>query len=360
MVNFDKFGPEKILEVYDNKIRMHGFLVIDNTSLGIGKGGIRMTSNVTVEEIASLARTMTWKNALVELPFGGAKAGIILDKNHSLKQKEELIRSFANAIKEYVPNIYIAGPDMNTTEHEMEIFSKTLKNKNACTGKPEKLNGLPHELGSTGFGVCHATLVALKHLNKNPSHMTFAVEGFGNVGFFASKFLIENGLKLVAVSDSKGVLYEKDGINFEKLKKIKEKTGSVVNYGNKTNKKIFEVDGDILITAAIPNLIKKEDVNKVRNKIIVEGSNIPMTPEVEELLYKKKILVIPDFVANAGGVISSYVEYIGGNKEKMFKLVREKITKNTELILNESLKRKTKLRDVALEIAKKRIEHESK
>ena len=357
LIEFDEFGPEKVIEVYNPKNSMHGYLVIDSTALGISKGGIRMTSNVSVEEVASLARTMTWKNAMADLPFGGAKAGIIADdKQISKGKKDELIKAFAESIKDLCPSRYIAGPDINTAEHEMEVFSKVL-GKKSCTGKPEKSGGIPHELGSTGFGVSKSVLVALKFLKKDPKKMTFSVEGFGNVGMFVCKFLTEAGMKLVAVSDSRGCLYVKEGINFDKLNSVKNKTGSVVNYqGNrKTCEQIIKTDVDVLVTAAVPDVIKVGDVGDVKARLIVEGSNIPMKDEVEEMFHKKNVMVIPDFVANAGGVISSYVEHINGSKQKMFKMVEEKITKNTLLVLKQSGKLKIKPRDVALEIAKARV-----
>ena len=358
MPEFDEFGPEKVLEVFNPKVGMHGFLVIDNSALGPGKGGIRMTPTLDKEEVFKLARTMTWKNALADLPFGGAKSGIIADDRLiSKEKKDEILKAFAESLKEYCPSKYIAAPDINTTEHEMEVFSKALGSKKACTGKPEKLGGIHHELGSTGFGLCKSTLVALKYLKKDPKKTTFAVEGFGNVGSFAAKFLTDAGLKLLAVSDSRGCLHVHEGINFDKLLKVKEKTGSVINYpGNKhACEQIIASNVDVLVTAAIPDLIKIGDVDKVKAKLIVQGSNIPMKEEVEEMFFKKNVLVIPDFVANAGGVISSYVEYIGGTKQKMFKLVDEKVKKNTELVLRNSYKMKIKPRDAALLIAKERV-----
>jgi len=363
MINFDEFGPEKVLETYNPKVGMQGYLVIDSTALGPGKGGIRVTSTVNKEEVFRLARTMTWKTAIADLPFGGAKSGITLDvKSVSQEKKDEIIKAFAESIKEYCPKLYVAAPDINTAEHEMEVFSKTLKNKKVCTGKPEKLGGIPHELGGAGFGVSKAVLTSLKFLKKDPRKITFSVEGFGNVGSFACKFLTEAGMKLISVSDSQGCLYNKEGIDLDKLEEIKNKKGSVIYYPGikKKSEEIIEISSDVLITAAVPDLIKISDVNNVKAKIIVEGSNIPMSNEVEEMFHKKNILVIPDFVANAGGVISSYVEYINGTKKKMFKMVEEKITKNTELVLKESFKRKIKLRDVALEIAKQRVREKCK
>ena len=358
MVEFDAYGPEKIIEVYNPKVGMRGYVILDNLALGPAKGGIRMTPTVSMDEVAKLARTMTWKNALADLPFGGGKSGIIANpKEFSIEKKREIMEAFSKALKIICPDFYVAAPDINTGEQEMEWFAKANGSKKACTGKPKKMGGIPHELGSTGFGVAHATFIALKHMKKNIKNITFAVEGFGNVGTFAAKFLTEAGAKLVAVSDSKGCIYLERGIDYNKLMKIKEESGSVTNYpgtvGSCNN--IISSQADILITAAIPDLIKPGDLDKVRAKLIVEGSNIPMTEQVEEILHKKGILVVPDFVANAGGVISSYVEYIGGSEKRMFKLVEKKVRKNTSLVLNLARKRKTYPRAAALEIAQKRV-----
>jgi len=358
MVEYDAFGPEKIIEVYNPRVGMKGFIVIDNTSLGPGKGGIRMTPTVSLDEVVKLARTMTWKCSLAGLPFGGAKSGIIADpKEISKEKKKEIVEAFSKAVKIFVPDLYVAAPDINTAEEEMEWFAKANGNKKSCTGKPKKMGGLPHELGSTGFGIAQAAFIALKHMKKNIKGATFAVEGFGNVGTFVAKFLTEAGAKFVAVSDSKGSIYIKEGIDYEKLMKVKEKTGSVINYDGKKSScgNIIHAHVDVLITAAIPDVIKVGDVDSIKAKLIVEGSNIPMTEQVEMLLHKKGILVVPDFVANAGGVISSYVEYIGGNEKKMFKMVEEKIKKNTEIVLNLAKKNKTYPRKAAMEIAQKRV-----
>jgi len=364
MVNFDEFGPEKIIEVYDPKVGMRGFVVIDNTKRGPGKGGIRMTPTVSIEEVSRLARAMTWKCALADLPFGGAKSGIIADSHtFNLKKKKEIVESFSRALKIVVPKLYVSAPDMNIAEQEMEWFSKANGSKKACTGKPKKMGGIPHEVGSTGFGVYHSALIAMKHLGLDPKKMRVAIEGFGNVGWFVAKFLSEKGCKLVAVSDSKGVVYKKDGLNFETLAKVKKEQRTVIKYPKAivlSNKKIISVKCDVLVTAAIPDLISKKDVKKIKATLIVEGSNIPMDLETEQKLHKKGVLVIPDFVANAGGVISSYVEYIGGKPEQMFKMVEEKITKNTKAVLNLAKKNKICPRVAAMELAQKRVKRKMK
>lgn len=370
----DEWGPELIMEVYDPKTNLHGILCVDNRNLGPGKGGIRMTPTVDVTEVFRLARTMTWKCALAELPFGGAKSGIIAspDDIKNKKRKKELIQAFSKALKPVVPKLYIAAPDVNTGEEEMKWFFEANGDWRACTGKPanvcmkdgkSKKCGIPHEYGSTGFGVAHATVVAVNHIGKNIKGTTIAIEGFGNVGTFAAKYLSGFGAKIVAISDSKGVIYNENGLDIKKLLKVKQKTGSVINYNPEKvlpNKEIFELPVDVVIPGALPDVITKKNVNEIKAKIIVEAANIPTTPETEEILHKKGILVVPDFVANAGGVISSYAEYKGYNPKKMFELVEEKIKRNVKIVLDRSEKDNVKPRDAALKIAQERVRKTTK
>ena len=289
---FDEFGPEKIIEVYNPKVGMRGILVIDSLALGPGKGGIRMTPTVSKEEVFRLARTMTWKNSLAGLPFGGAKSGIIADsREFNLKKKKEIIEAFAEALKVVSPSQYVAAPDINTGEKEMEWYYKKNGSRKSVTGKPKKFGGLPHELGSTGFGVYHATLVASKFAGLDISKSSVAIEGFGNVGWFVAKYL-SNVTKIVAISDSKGVIYNKNGLNFKKLAEVKKKQGTVTAYKDgevAPDNEILDVKADILVTAAVPDLIKEGDVNRLKFKMIIEGSNIAMTTEVETLVYKNGI-----------------------------------------------------------------------
>ena len=359
MIEYDEFGPEKILQVYDPLTKMRGVVVIDNTALGPGKGGIRMVPDITTEEVARLARAMTWKCSLAGLPFGGAKSGIMADpKKMSQEEKKQIVKAFSKALKPLVPNQYIAAPDMNMAEEEMRWFAEENGDPKACTGKPADISGIPHELGSTGFGVFHATKIAVEHLGLDLNHISVAIEGFGNVGMFTAKFLAEHGAKIVAVSDSKGCIYNEDGLNIEKLIKIKKETQAVKNYKPGKvleNEKLFGLEVDVLIPGARPDVITSENFHKVKAKIIVEAANIPMKPEIEEQFHKKNVLVVPDFVANAGGVISSYVEYIGVTPDDMFKMVEEKIKKNTKLVLERAEKDEISPRTAAVEIAKEKV-----
>lgn len=367
----DKFGPEYVIEVYDSKIGMEGFLVIDNTTLGLGKGGIRMTPNVTKEEVFRLARVMTWKNALAGIPFGGAKAGIIWTGG-SDELKQEFIKSFARAIKPFVPKKYIPGPDVNTTEKEMRSFAEELGVWKSSTGKPadyclensktgKKMCGLPHELGSTGFGVAHSTIIATEVAKFDIKNMKVAIEGFGNVGEFAFKHLQEMGAKIVAVSGSRGGVYDENGLDLNILMNLKSQKKPVTEYpkGKKINQgEILELPVDILITASVTDVINENNKDKIKAKIIVEGSNIPMKENIEDELFNKGIIIVPDFVANAGGVISSYAEYRGYNPDKMFKLVKNKIRACTKTIMEKSLSENKNPRKIAMEIAMEKIEKE--
>jgi len=325
-----------------------------------------MLPTITTEEIFRLARTMTWTCALSELPFGGAKSGISTNpKQISKEKKMEIIRAFSRAVKSVCPKLYVAAPDINTGEEEMAVFAKENGSMKACTGKPAHMCvkpgvkcGIPHEYGSTGFGVVQASFTAANYVNLDIEGATAAIKGFGNVGSFATKYLIQMGVKVVAVSDSKGCVHNPEGLEYEQIATVKKETRSVINYrlGRVLeNKEIFELPVDILIPAALPDVIRKDNVNSVKAKMVVEAANIPVSPEIEETLRRRGILVIPDIIANAGGVISSYAEYTGYNPKQMLKLVQRKIRRNTRAVLEYAEKKNIGLRDAALIIAKERI-----
>ena len=362
----DKWGPEKILQVYNETSGLRGILVIDNTALGPGKGGIRMTPTVSVEEVWRLARTMTWKCALAGLPFGGAKSGIIADpKKLSRPEKSALIRDFAQALKPLSPSQYIAAPDINTGEEEMAVYALANGSLDSCTGKPSTMCiapgercGIPHEYGSTGFGVFQAIRVAVEFLEMDLRNLTVAIDGFGNVGSFLASYLSKAGAKIVAVSDSRGCIYDPQGIDYEKLAKTKSEQGSVVRYGEgevMESPRLYGLDADVLVPASIPDVITEQNVDRIRAKLIVEAANIPASYEMEARLAERGVLVVPDIIANAGGVISSYSEYIGENVQEMFQRVEERIAENVRHLLADSKQRKLLPRDSGLRIAQERV-----
>jgi glutamate dehydrogenase (NAD(P)+) len=360
----DEWGPEKILQVYDPDTSMKGVLVIDNTSPGPGKGGIRFADSVTPIEVFRLARTMTWKCAAAGLPFGGAKSGIIADPNKV--DRVAWMKSFAKMIKPYCPNQYIAATDIGTTELDMAIFAHEIGDMRACTGKPAELGGIPHELGTTGYGVTTALETAIEVLEESHTlHITkkqakVCVQGFGNVGSFTARFLDSAGIKVVAISDVSGFIYNKDGLNIPRLMtdmkgkaRLSELKGSSYDINDRDG--IFEVDSDIFIPAAVGDVITDRTASKLlknRVKIIVEAANLPTSPSASEYLHKNNVWIIPDFIANAGGVIGSFVEYQGRTEKEAFELIRYKIVKAVRTVLAESIMREENPRTLATEMSK--------
>ncbi len=364
----DQWGPEYIVKAYDPQTRMEGILVIDNTILGPGKGGIRMTPDITEEEIFRLARAMTMKNALAGISFGGAKSGIRYNPEGA-DDKKKLVQSFAKAIKMFSPEKYIAGPDVNTGSREMKWFAQAEGSWKSATGKPsrvciripgerKKRCGIPHELGSTGYGVVQAVITTLRMLEIDIKSASVAIDGFGNVGSFVFKYLKNEGAHIVAVSDIRGTVYDKKGLDGEELMKTKKLGMPVIFYSGGVKLKrnaIFRLPVDVLIPASVTDVINERNKNSVKAKVIIEAANIPMREKIEEELFNRGIFVAPDIVVNAGGVISSYAEYSGLDPEKMFGLVKRKITGNVKKIIKESLRRNCNPREVALEMAVERL-----
>ncbi len=355
-ITFDEWGPERVLVVSEPHLGLQGAVVIDNTARGPGKGGIRFLPDLTLNEIARLARAMTWKNALADLPFGGAKAGIRADPR--AVNKDEFMRAFARLLKPLIPELYIGGPDMNTNEFDMAAFADAAGTPDAATGKPASIGGLPHELGSTGFGVAQSAIVAMRHAGLDEKTASVAIEGFGNVGTFTAKDLAQSGAKIVAVSDSKGAVYDANGLDYEKLLAAKEKTGTVTSYESAKRlpgKDLFALPVDVLIPGARPDVITDANKGGVKARVIVEAANIPISERIEEELGARGVLVVPDFLANAGGVISSYAETRHFTSDQMFDLVREKIVRNTKLVLERAESEKISPRQAALRIAQERV-----
>jgi len=348
----DEIGPEKVLYVYDPKTKLKGILVVDNTARGPGIGGVRMAPDVSTQEVFRLARAMTFKNAAADIPHGGGKGGIIADPK--TKKKYELVRSFAKGIEPITD--YIPGPDMGTDERCMAIVHEEI---GRAIGLPRELGGIPlDELGSTGYGVAISTEVACEYAFLDLSKASVAVEGFGAVGKATVEFLIEKGAKIVAVSDSKGAIYKPDGLNYEELLETKQTTGTVKSYtGGQIieNEELFRLPVDILIPGARPDVISEENARDIKAALVVEAANIPATREAERILHDRGILVVPDFIANAGGVITAAVEYKGGTEKEVFSVIKEKIVKNTRQILDMATDQKVLPRVAAENIAMERV-----
>ena len=320
--------PQLILEVnipvkMDNgKIKIFkGFRSQHNNIRGPTKGGIRFHPKVSKKEVIALSMLMTWKCAAVNIPYGGAKGGVIVDpKKLSEKELEQLSRKYIKAIKPIIgPNKDIPAPDLYTNPKIMgwmvDEFSKLegINSPAAITGKPLELGGSHGREFSTAQGGVYILTEAVKKLKLKPKDTTIAIQGYGNAGYFAAKFLHEQKYKIIAISDSQGAIYSEEGIDPQRLFDYKKKKGSVRDFPFSkkiTNSKLLELNADILIPAALENQITKKNAHKIKSKIILELANGPTTIEADRILFRNNVLVIPDILANAGGVTVSYFEWM--------------------------------------------------
>lgn len=349
---YDDLGPVKILHVYDPSSGLRGIVVVDNVACGPSIGGVRMATDVSTQEVFRLARAMTMKNAAAGLAHGGGKAGIMADSR--TPDKARLIRAFARAIRNLVE--YIPGPDMGTDETCMGWMHDEI---GRAVGLPRVLGGIPlDEIGATGFGLAECAEVAALFCKLDLAGATVVVEGFGNVGKHAARFLEQKGVKLVAASDSRGAVYDTAGISVGDLMEAKAKAGSVQGYlkGKKMGQAdLFGLPCDILIPAARPDSLHKDNMKSIQAKLILQGANIPATPEAETYFYNRGVVNVPDFIANAGGVICAVVEYHGGTEAQAFQEISQKRRRNPEEVLARSRKEGIEPRKAAVDLARERV-----
>jgi len=299
-----------------------GFRSQHNDARGPYKGGIRYHPQVTIDEVKALSMWMTWKCAIAEIPYGGGKGGIICNpKEMSEGELERMTRRYAYAISDIIgPHTDIPAPDVYTGGKEMAWIMDTYSALKGNFVQPELITGKPLAIGgslgrneATGRGLSFTVREAAKKLKINLKTATVAVQGFGNAGQFAAQLIEELGAKIIAVSDSQGGVHNKNGLQVGTLRKHKEKTGSVVGFtGAKSisNEDLLETECTILIPAALENQITKKNAGKIGAKIMAEAANGPTTPDADDTLYKNKVLVIPDVLANGGGVTVSYFEWL--------------------------------------------------
>ena len=311
----------------DNSVQtFHGFRVLHNTARGPGKGGIRYHPDVTEHEVAALAALMTWKTALVDVPFGGAKGGVVCNpKELSRAELRRITRRFVIELGDAIgPYTDIPAPDVYTNEQTMawiydtfDVFHRGQNNRAVVTGKPLRLGGSLGRDAATGRGCLIATERFLAHgicegLDSLEG-LRIAIQGLGNVGSNTMRLFHEAGAKIVCVSDSQGGVADEDGLNPEEVIAHKAENGTVVGLPETktiTNEDLLTCDCDILIPAALECQILKENADKVRAKLVVEAANAPVSPDADEILQKRGVVVLPDIVANGGGVVVSYFEWV--------------------------------------------------
>ncbi|MEM1532089.1 MAG: Glu/Leu/Phe/Val dehydrogenase [Nitrososphaerota archaeon] len=349
-----------------------GYRVQHNSARGPYKGGIRYHPDVTLEEVTALAMLMTWKCAVVDIPFGGAKGGVKCDpKNMSQAELERLTRKYTMAIANVIgPYLDIPAPDVYTDAQTMawimDTYSK-IKNEPApavVTGKPITLGGSEGRNEATGMGVAILTREVSKYLGKPLKGARVVVQGFGNVGYISAKLLQEMGCRIIAVSDSKGGICSNEQLDVEKVLNHKKMTGSVINYEkakNITNEELLELECDFLIPAAIENVITSKNADRIKASAVIEAANGPTTPEADRILFEKGILIVPDILASAGGVTVSYFEWVQNltrtkwSIEEVRANLERKMVKAFDEVMKFAKEYKTNTRLTAMVVAVKRV-----
>ena len=356
------------LEVFE------GYRVQHSTVRGPGKGGIRFSPNVCLDEVKALATWMTWKNSLLNLPLGGAKGGVCVDpRKLSLAELERLTRRYtAEIINVIGPDIDIPAPDVGTDKRIMawimDVYSmqKGRSVPGVVTGKPIEIGGSVGRESATGMGLYYVLDALYKKMNLGLKGSSIVVQGFGNVGGTIAKILYEKGAKIIAISDISGGLYDNEGLNINKLSGWVDQNHLLKDYREENykfipNDKLLNIDCDVLIPAAIENQITLDNADNINCGIILEGANGPTTPEADKILKERGIIVVPDILANAGGVCVSYFEYIQDIHSYFWKLDRinqelESIMVNTfSEVYALSLKKNATLRTAAYMIAVSRL-----
>jgi glutamate dehydrogenase (NAD(P)+) len=307
----------------DGKIEvLRGYRVQHNLSRGPAKGGIRYHPSTDIDEVRALAMWMTWKCALIGIPYGGAKGGVTIDPRlYSKAELERVTRRYASEILPIIgPERDIPAPDVGTDEQTMAWIMDTYSVNmgytvtGVVTGKPLSVGGSEGRGGATSRGVMYSAFAALKEAGVDPRDVTVAVQGFGKVGGLAAQFLHDAGCKVVAVSDVKGGAYNSMGLNpAAMLRAVRQGLESVAGYPGTdaiTNEELFELDVDVLVPAALEGVIHDGNADNVQARFIVEGANGPTTPDADAILDQNNVTVVPDILANSGGVAVSYFEWV--------------------------------------------------
>jgi len=350
----DELGPAKILYITEPSVGLKAVLVVDNVAKGPSIGGIRMAPDVTVSECARLARTMTMKNAAAGLPHGGGKVVVIADPKMAKEEKELIMRALANSLRDIKE--YILAPDMGTDE---ECMAWVKDEVDRVVGLPRELGGIPlDEIGATGWGLSHAVDVAIHFADFDLDGARIVVQGFGAVGMHTARYLNQKGAILVGVADSHGAITNPDGIDVQTLVDLKQQGRAVTDYGDGqilARDDVIDVECDIWIPAARPDVINETNVARLNTRLVVEGANIPCTAGAEKFMYDHGILYVPDFIANAGGVICAAMEYQGAGESAALAAIAEKVSRNTRLVLERSQAENIPPRQAAVEMAEERV-----
>lgn len=349
-----------------------GHRVHHNVTRGPAKGGIRYHPNVTLDEVKALAMWMTWKCAVTNIPFGGGKGGVTCNpKSMSQGELERLTRRYATEISPLIGTVSdIPAPDVNTNGQTMAWIMDTISmhrgytEPGIVTGKPISIGGTLGRTEATGRGVMLTAQEAAKHIGLSFEGARVVVQGYGNVGYWGAYLLQQLGCKVIAASDTRGAIYSEQGLDTEELLAHKTDSGSVAGFPGSdsiTDAELLELPCEILVPAALEQQITGENAPKINTKIIVEGANGPTTPEADAIFYDRNIMVVPDILANAGGVVVSYFEWVQDiqrlfwEKDDVNERLESVMTRSFDQVLAASQEHKTDLRTAALLVAVERV-----
>ncbi|MDH3737919.1 MAG: Glu/Leu/Phe/Val dehydrogenase [Alphaproteobacteria bacterium] len=350
----DDLGPAKVIHVHEPTIGLKGILVVDNVAAGPSIGGLRMAPDVSVSECHRLARAMTLKSAAAGLPHGGGKSVLFGEPRQGNADKERLIRGFAYALRNEAD--YIFGPDMGTDELCMAWVKDEI---GRSVGLPREVGGIPlDEIGATGWGVFNAIETALPDAGFELAGATVAIQGYGAVGRHTARFLAEREAIIVAASDSQGTIVNPTGLDLAELDSAKKNGGSVTdaNCGEARDRDaIIDIACDIWVPAARPDVVTEANVDRLQTKLVAQGANIPFTDAAERSLHERGVLCLPDFIANAGGVICAAMEYAGASQSAAFDAIAEKIRYNTRAVIDLAKVNGFIPREVAISMATDRV-----
>jgi glutamate dehydrogenase (NAD(P)+) len=351
----DTFGPSKIVHVYEPSLELRATLVIDNVACGPSIGGLRMAADVSTEECFRLARAMTLKNAAAGLPHGGGKSVLYGDPRMPTERKQQLVRAFAHALRN--EQDYIVGPDMGTDEICMAWIKDEI---GRAVGLPADLGGIPlDEVGATGWGLYHAAVAAAPVCGIELRGARVAIQGFGAVGRHAARFLADAGAILIAASDTSGTLMDAVGLDVSTLIELKRSGARLADHRAGRllpADAVIDADCDIWIPAARPDVIRDNNVHRLKTRLVLEGANIPIAASAERTLHERGVWIVPDFIANAGGVICAAMELQAAGQSRAFEAIRERIVRNTAETLSRAGSLRCTPREAAMEIALARIQ----
>jgi glutamate dehydrogenase (NAD(P)+) len=357
----DEIGPERIAYLYDPETGMRGILVIDTTSLAGAGGGLRMLPDITTEEVFGLARAMTYKFAMIDLPVGGSKSGIWADPEMPREQKDAILRAYGRLAKPLIEAGVTIGPDMGTDSEDIEKIYKGAGIESRTSGLSlEEKDGEPLENHATGFGVVVAAQSACEFAGFELKGATVAIEGFGKAGGGVARYMAESGARVVALSNIDGTIYSKNGLDIGGLLEARKEKGDRVlsEYGDAKHldrEELYTLPVDVLVPGARPHVINRDNAESIQARVISCIANNPITDEADYILFKRGIQLMPDFLSNVGGVVVAVLDILGATADDLFHALDALIFPLVQEILADAKEEEIPARILAMKRIKERI-----